>query len=281
MKSSWMLVAGFFFAVMGICVKLGSSEFSALELVFYRSLFGLVFIAGIIKVRGGTLATTHGRMHVSRGLSGLASLSFYFYSLTQLPVATAVTLNYTSPMFLALVTVLWYRERVRPQIFIAILLGFVGVILVLRPAISESQLPAGLLGLTSGFLASIAYLNVKQLSATGEPDWRVVFYFCLICTVISGVLLFFYEVHAVSLRGASILLAIGACATIAQLALTRAYRIGKTLVVGSLAYSTVVFASVLGLILLEEVLPWSSWLGIAIIIAAGLFAARESGGTSD
>jgi drug/metabolite transporter (DMT)-like permease len=281
MKSSWMLVAGFFFAVMSICVKLGSSEFSALELVFYRSLFGLVFIAGIIKFRGGTLATSHGRMHVSRGLSGLASLSFYFYSLTQLPVATAVTLNYTSPMFLALITVLWYRERVRPQISIAILLGFAGVILVLRPAISASQLPAGLLGLTSGFLASIAYLNVKQLSATGEPDWRVVFYFCLICTVISGVLLFFYEVHAVTLRGAAILLAIGACATIAQLALTRAYRIGKTLVVGSLAYSTVVFASVLGLILLEEVLPWSSWLGIAIIIAAGLFAARESGGTSD
>jgi drug/metabolite transporter (DMT)-like permease len=281
MKSSWMLVAGFFFAVMGICVKLGSSEFSALELVFYRSLFGLVFIAGIIKVRGGTLATTHGRMHISRGLSGLASLSFYFYSLTQLPVATAVTLNYTSPMFLALVTVLWYRERVRPQIFIAILLGFAGVILVLRPALSESQLPAGLLGLTSGFLASIAYLNVKQLSATGEPDWRVVFYFCLICTIISGVLLFFYEVHAVSLRGAAILLAIGACATIAQLALTRAYRIGKTLLVGSLAYSTVVFASVLGLVLLEEILPWLSWLGIAIIIAAGLFAARESAGTSD
>jgi|ERR1700674_61661 drug/metabolite transporter (DMT)-like permease len=281
MKSSWMLVAGFFFAVMGICVKLGSIEFSALELVFYRSLFGLVFIAGIIKVRGGTLATKHGRMHISRGLSGLASLSFYFYSITQLPVATAVTLNYTSPMFLALVTVLWYRERVQPQIFIAILLGFLGVILVLRPAISESQLPAGLLGLTSGFLASIAYLNLKQLSATGEPDWRVVFYFCLICTVISGVLLLFYEFHAVSPRGAAILLAIGACATIAQLALTRAYRVGKTLVVGSLGYSTVVFASVLGLILLEEVLPWSSWLGILIIIAAGLFAARESGGTSD
>jgi S-adenosylmethionine uptake transporter len=77
MKSSWMLVAGFFFAVMGICVKLGSSEFSALELVFSRSLFGLVFIAGIIKL-GGTLATSHGRMHVSRGLSGLACFHSIF-----------------------------------------------------------------------------------------------------------------------------------------------------------------------------------------------------------
>jgi drug/metabolite transporter (DMT)-like permease len=281
MKSSWMLVAGFFFAVMGIGVKLGASEFSALELVFYRSLFGLIFIAAIIKVRGGSLATSHGRMHVSRGLSGLASLAFYFYAMTQLPVATAVTLNYTSPMFLTLVTVLWYRERVRPQLFVAILLGFVGVILLLQPTIDESQLPAGLLGLTSGFLASIAYVNIKQLSATGEPDWRVVFYFCLICTVISGVILCFYEFHAISLRGAGILLGIGACATVAQLALTRAYRVGKTLVVGSLAYSTVVFASVLGLVLLREVLPWSSWAGIAVIIVAGLFAVHESGGTSD
>jgi drug/metabolite transporter (DMT)-like permease len=276
-----MLVAGFFFAVMGICVKLGSNEFSALELVFYRSLFGLVFIAAIIKARGGTLATSQGRMHVSRGLAGLASLSFYFYCMAQLPVATAVTLNYTSPMFLALITVLWHRERVRPQILLAIVLGFVGVILLLRPTINESQLPAGLLGLTSGFLASIAYLNIKQLSATGEPDWRVVFYFCLICTVISGIVLCFHEFHAISLHGAAVLLAIGICATIAQLALTRAYRIGKTLVVGSLAYSTIVFAALLALVLLEEVLPWSSWLGIAIIVAAGLFAARESGGTSD
>jgi drug/metabolite transporter (DMT)-like permease len=281
MKSSWMLVAGFFFAVMGICVKLGADEFSALELVFYRSLFGLVFIAAFIKVRGGSLATTNLRMHLSRGLAGLGSLAFYFYAMTQLPIATAVTLNYTSPMFLTLITVLWYRERVRPRLAFSILLGFVGVILLLRPTISESQLPAGLLGLTSGFMASVAYVNVKQLSAIGEPDWRVVFYFCLICTMISGAILCFDTFHAITLRGAGVLLAMGVAATIAQLALTRAYRVGKTLLVGSLAYSTVVFASILALVLLKEVLPWSSWIGIAIIIAAGLFAARESASTSD
>ena len=281
MKSSWMLVAGLFFAVMGICVKWGSEHFSALELVFYRSLFGLIFIGGIIKWRGGSLKTKSVRMHFSRGLAGLASLSFYFYAMSQLPVASAVTLNYTSPMFLTLLTLLWYRERVRPQLVVAILLGFVGVILLLKPTIDASQLPAGLIGLTSGFLASLAYLSVKQLSLLGEPDWRVVFYFCLISTIISGAILGFHEFHTIDWRGAGLLLAIGATATVAQLALTRAYRVGQILVVGALAYSTVVFAAVLALLLLGERVPATSWMGIAIIIAAGLLATRESVSTSD
>lgn len=281
MKSSWMLVAGLFFAVMGTCVKIGSAHFSALELVFYRSLFGLIFIGAIIRWRGGSLATSNLRMHFSRGIAGLASLSFYFYAMSQLPVATAVTLNYTSPMFLTLITLLWYRERVRPQLLFAILLGFVGVILLLKPTISESQLPAGLLGLTSGFFASIAYVSVKELSLTGEPDWRVVFYFCLISTIISGAILCFGEFHPIDWRGGALLLTIGVSATIAQLALTRAYRVGKTLVVGAFAYSTVVFAAILGVLLLHELLPITSWIGIAIIVAAGLFATRESASTSD
>ncbi|MBA2690173.1 MAG: DMT family transporter, partial [Burkholderiales bacterium] len=182
--------------------------------------------------------------------------------------------NYTSPMFLTLITLLWYRERVRPHLLFAILLGFLGVILLLKPTIGASQLPAGLLGLMSGFLASIAYLSIKQLSDAGEPDWRIVFYFCLISTIISGVILCFDEFHAVNWRGAGLLLAIGVTATIAQLALTRAYRVGKTLVVGALAYSTIVFAAVFGFLLLDELHSLISWLGIAVIVAAGLFATR-------
>jgi drug/metabolite transporter (DMT)-like permease len=281
MKSSWMLVAGLLFAVMGTCVKLGGEYFSALEMVFYRSLFGLIFIGGVILWRGVSPVTSNVRMHLSRGLSGVASLALYFYAMTKLPMATAITLNYTSPMFLTLITLLWYREPLRPRLIFAILLGFVGVILLLRPTMNESQLPAGLLGLISGCLAAIAYINVKQLSAVGEPDWRVVFYFCVVSTVTSGVLLCFDEFHAITSRGAGILMGIGASATLAQLALTRAYRVGNTLVVGALAYSAVVFASVMGVVFLREMLPFLSWIGIAVIVVAGLLAARESASTSD
>ncbi len=276
-----MLVAGLLFAGMGMCVKLGSQYFSTMELVFYRSLFGLFFVGAIVKMRGDSLATVNLRMHLSRGLTGLASLSLYFYSMTQLPVATAVTLNYTSSMFLTLITLLWYREPIRLRLVFAILLGFVGVMLLLRPTITGSQLPAGLLGLVSGFISALAYLNIKQLSAIGEPDARVVFYFSFVSTIISGVVLCFHEFHPINAQGAGLLLGVGLFATLAQLAMTRAYRVGKTLIVSAFAYSTVVFASILGAVFLRELLSLSSWIGIVVIVVAGLLAMHESTGTSD
>ncbi len=272
-----MLVAGIFFGTMALFVKLGSQHFSALELVFYRSLTGLLFIAGMARYSGVSLGTCNIRMHLGRGIAGLSALGLYFYAMTRLPLATATTLNYTSPMFLTLITILWQREKVRPALVAAILLGFVGVILLLKPAVSASQLPIGLLGLMSGCLSAIAYLNIKQLAAAGEPDSRVVFYFSTISTLVAGILIpALDEFHAVSLRGAGLLLALGACATIAQLCMTRAYRTGRTLVVGGFAYSTIVFSALNGWLFLGEVLAWSSWLGMAIIIGAGLLAVRHS-----
>ena len=281
MKSSWMLVASLLFAAMGICVKFASEYFTAIELVFYRSLLGLIFIGVIISSRKESLATSHFRMHISRGLTGFASLALYFYAMTQLPVATAITLNYTSSMFLALITVLWYREKVRLNLAMAILLGFIGVIFLLKPTINQSQLPIGLLGLISGFFAAIAYLNVKQLSALNEPDWRVVFYFCLTSTFLSGVIASFYGFHAIDLHNVIWLLLIGIFATLAQLCLTRAYRVGQTLVVGALAYSTIVFSAIMGMAFLNEILSFWSWVGAIIIVTAGLLAAQASASTSD
>lgn len=281
MKSSWMLVASLLFAAMGICVKFASEYFSAIELVFYRSFLGLIFIGGIITLRKGSLATTHFRMHVSRGLTGFVSLALYFYAMTQLPVATAITLNYTSAMFLALITVLWYREKVKLRLVLAVSLGFIGVIFLLKPTINQSQLPIGLLGLISGFFAAVAYLNVKQLSGLNEPDWRVVFYFCLTSTILSALIACFYGFHVITLRGGLLLLLMGTFATLAQLSLTRAYRVGQTLVVSALAYSTIVFTAILGMIFLNEMLSFWSWVGAGIIVAAGLLATQASASTSD
>ncbi len=110
-------------------------------------------------------------------------------------------------------------------------------------------------------------LNVKQLGIIGEPETRTVFYFSLTASVGSGAWMLFDAVHAITPQGLAILLGMGSTATLAQLAMTRAYRVGKTLVVGSLAYSTIVFASLFGMLIWNEVLPLSSWLGMAFIIA--------------
>ncbi len=274
MTSSWMIVAGFLFGCMGVFVKLGAQYFSSAELVFYRSLFGLAVIFLIIRAQGFSLATAHVKMHFWRGLSGFVALMLFFYAISALPLATAVTLNYTSPLFLALFTVLVLKEPPRFLLILAVAVGFAGVVLLLRPTLHADQITAGLMGLMSGFLAGIAYLNVKQLGAMGEPEWRVVFYFTLFSTLGGAIWMLFHPFHPVTPGGFLVLLGLGTTATLAQLAMTRAYRTGKTLVVGSLAYSTVIFASLWGVVLWQEILPASSWLAIALIVLSGVISLR-------
>ncbi len=276
MTSSWMIVAGILFSIMGVFVKLGAQYFSSAELVFYRSLFGLLVIYLIIRLQGLSLATPNLKMHFWRGLSGFVALMLFFHAISALPLATAITLNYTSPLFLALFTTVMLREGPRPLLIFTIILGFAGVVLLLRPTLHAEQLSAGLLGLFSGFLAGIAYLNVRQLGALGEPEWRVVFYFTLFSTLGGGIWMLFHTFHALTLTRLAILLALGTTATLAQLAMTRAYRTGNTLVVGSLAYSTVIFASLWGVLLWQEILPLGSWLAIALIVLSGVISLRTT-----
>ena len=133
MQSLWMIAASGLFACMGVCVKLGASLFSAAELVFYRGAIALVLLWGFVLVRQLPLATRHWRAHLWRGLAGSVSLVLYFYAISVLPLATAVTLNYTSPLFLALVLVFWAGERVRRTLYIALALGLAGVALYFLP----------------------------------------------------------------------------------------------------------------------------------------------------
>jgi drug/metabolite transporter (DMT)-like permease len=274
--SLWMLVAGLLFGCMGVFVKLGAPHFTHIELVFYRSFFGLLMVYGIMRQQHVSLATRHWRAHLWRGLSGSLALALFFYCITVLPLATAVTLNYTAPMFLTVFTMLVYKDKFHLPLTSAIAVGFCGVVLLLHPTLQHDQLLPGLLGLISGFLAGVAYLNVKQLGIIGEPAPRVVFYFSMIASIGSGIWMLFDQVHAITLPDFAILLGLGSTATLAQIAMTYAHRVGNTLVVSSLAYSTIVFASLFGILLWNEVLPLSSWLGMTFIIASGVLSLRLS-----
>ncbi|HEY6093884.1 MAG TPA: DMT family transporter [Gallionellaceae bacterium] len=274
MGALWMLVAGLLFACMGVFVKLGAHDFSNVELVFYRSFIGFVFIFLIVRHRGGSLATPHWRGHLWRGLSGSIALLLFFYCITVLPLATAVTLNYTSPLFLTVLVMLVFKERFHLPLVAAIALGFVGMVLLLQPTLERDQFIPGLLGLISGFFAGIAMLNVRELGRSGEPEWRVVFYFSLIASASSALVMLGGPIHPLALHHLPTLLGLGISATLAQLALTRAYGTGKTLVVGSLAYSAPVFASIFGMLLWKETLPPSGWAGMVLIIASGVASLR-------
>ena len=273
-----MLVAGALFATMGVFAKLLSGQFTGAELSLYRSLIGLAAVGAFMWWQRQSLATHYWKGHFWRRLTGTISLIAYFYAMTQLPLATAITLNYTSPLWLTLLSTMLLGERFRPRLVLAILLGFVGVALLLRPTFSGANAHAGFIGLASGFFAACAYVNVKKLGDAGETTWRVVFYFSLVGTVGSALTqtVVGREFNPVNIGNIGLLLGVGAAATFAQLAMTRAYHSGNTLVVGAFAYSTVIFASLAGIFILDERLPPVAWIGMAIIVASGLLAKSVS-----
>lgn len=269
-----MLAAGLLFGCMGVLVKLGAAYFSSAELAFYRSLFGFVLMLAMLRGRGFSFATPHRMGHVWRGLSGTVAMILFFYCITALPLATAITLNYTSSLFLTLLTILVFKDHFHLPLTTALAIGFVGVVLLLHPTLAHDQFVPGVLGLASGLLAAVALLNVRQLGRRGEPAVRIVFYFHLIATVGSGLWMLREPLHPVTLHNLPLLLAIGAAAALAQLAMTHAYRIGQTLVVSSLSYSTIAFSALFGMVLWHETLPLAGWLGILLIIASGVLSLR-------
>jgi drug/metabolite transporter (DMT)-like permease len=292
LKSLWMLVAALGFAIMGTLVKVGAAKFSSAELVFYRSAFGLLVIYGYIFAKKLPLKTPVMAKQMSRAVVGFASLVLFFYAIANLPLATAITLNYTSPLFLALFMPFLLRHEHKKSVskkglYIAVVLGFIGVLMLLKPTLNSKDALAGAMGLLSGIGAALAYVHVKQLGNVNEPDWRTVFYFTLISTIGAGAWMGFsylfgkswvfrQDFKPLTLSDLALLVGLGVSSTIAQLALTRAYRTGNTLTVASLAYVTVVLASLFGVLLWQEQLSFSEWLAIALIILSGIISVNAT-----
>lgn len=270
MPAFWMIVSCFLFACMGVCVKLASSDFSTGEIVFWRGFVSMAMMAGLALSRGVALRTPHWRMHLSRSISGSTALGCYFFAIGALPLATAVTLNYTSPLFVALLLALFFRERLNALASGAVLMGFAGVVVLLRPTLQPEQWVGAVAGLSSGAVASLAYISLRELGRKDEPEVRTVFWFSLMTATIGLAWSLFSDLHLPDLGQLATLLGVGLFGGLAQLAMTRSYRYGRTVVSANLSYATVVFASLFGTLLWDEIMPASSWLAIALIVTGAL-----------
>lgn len=278
MSAPWLMVlASLLFATMGVCVKLASAHYTTGEIVFYRGLVGSLMMAGFARWQGGTLRTTVPAMHFWRSVSGVTALCLWFYAIGNLPLATAMTLNYMSSVWMALFLVggaiMLGGQRVDPRLIATILAGFAGVALILRPTIEQDQLWHGLIGLLSGMVSATAYLQVTALGRIGEPEYRIVFFFSL-GGVAAGVLTMLWtgaSPHR-TIEGPALLLAVGLLATVAQLMMTRAYSIGRPLVNASLQYLGIAFAFTYGVLLFDDRITGMALAGMALIVVAGLGA---------
>jgi S-adenosylmethionine uptake transporter len=272
----WMLVAAFLFALMGVCVKFASLHYNAIELVAYRGAVSVVITFLWAKSLKVSLATKLPGMHAWRGLIGAISLLAWFYALQYLPIATAMTLNYMSSIWIAAFLVggalLYGKTNQQGALFATVLAGFGGVVMVLRPAFEANQLWAGLIGMMSGMTAALAYLQVTALSRAGEPEARVVFYFAVASLILGAVGVAFTGYSSWSLSHAIWILPIGILAVGGQLCMTRAYASGATMLVANLQYSGIVFAAILGVIVFGDRLPLIAWAGMLVILASGIAA---------
>ena len=307
MQALWMILASFFFASMGVCIKFASIHFNGAEILFYRGLLGALFVAAFARVRGTSLRTSYPAMHAWRSIIGVASMAAWFYAISNLPLPTAMTLNYMSSIWIAALLIGGALVTGKPkhrQVFaavhqrkpgpeggceanevasvgasqaplvLAILTSFAGVVLLLRLAIAQNQALPAMIGLLSGIGSAFAYMQVMAMARLGEPDTRTVFYFAA-GTVLAGLLgMLVLGVSTWNWPQALWLLPLGILASLGQLSMTRAYSLaahhGGALIVANLQYSGVVFGALYGVLVFGEHMPLSGWTGMVLILASAM-----------
>ena len=284
MQAIWMVLSAFLIASMGVCVKFASAHFTSPELVFYRGAVSVVFMALYARIHGTSLRTAYPAMHAWRSVIGVMSLSAWFYAIAHLPLATAMTLNYMSSVWIAAFLVggalmLGKPGKKGPKqgpLVLAILASFCGVVMLLRPAMDQNQSFAGLIGLLSGLGAAFAYMQVMAISRMGEPEIRTVFYFGVGTAVAGAIGMALTGTSTWSWEQALWLPPLGILASLGQLAMTKAYAMsknhGSTLMVANLQYSGIVFAALYSLVLFGDNIPLTGWAGMALIIISAVAA---------
>lgn len=244
-----VLASGVFFTLAGAAVKVAADSVPLETIVFFRNLFAMAVFApwlAAVGIRG--LATPHWRLHAVRTAAGLGAMYCYYFAIAHIPLADAVLLNFTGPVFTPLIALAWFGLALDRRLLIALLVGFAGVALIVRPegAIVD---PAAAVGLAAGFLGAVSVVAIWRMGA-GEPAARIVFFYTAGATAISAV--------PMALRwewpdSGGVWLALAACGVLSALAhllLARGCTIAPADRTNALSYAAVVFAALVG---------WAAW----------------------
>jgi drug/metabolite transporter (DMT)-like permease len=270
--AGFMLLASLGFAVMGALVKQAAIlGVPPVEIVVWRSGITAVCI-GLWAWRDGvSLRPVNPRMHLVRGLVGVGSMGFYFTAISRLPLGDAVLLTYLSPLLVAAMSPWVTGESATGRVWAALGTGLAGVALVAAPAGASDPIGVGF-ALLAAFFAADAYLAIRVLTRTDHP-LTIVFWFSVIGTA-AGSVAFLDGVAPLGWPQVAALVSIGLLGTLAQWALTRAYGSAPAAQVSVYSYATPVLAYGAGLVALGEVPRWSSLAGAAVVVVAGMMAAR-------
>ena len=281
-----MLIASLLFAGTGALSKILSSELSSIEIVFFRNIIGLGLI--ILMIYKKPLHQTGGKFWLLafRGIIGTIGLYAFFYNIAHIDLATAFTFSKTSPIFTALLAAFIFKERLSYLGWFAIFIGFIGILFIIEPTLGVSK--DEYIGLLSGIGAALAYTSIRGLRK--HYDTRAIVLSFMLCgsaiPLLSMIIGSFYYRPDLdflispfimpSLASWVMVILMGLLATGFQIYLTKAYAASKKAgVVAAVGYSDVVFSMIFGLILGDSLPSAWAFLGIVMIIGAGILVARE------
>ena len=269
------LIAAAAFSITGACVKAAAASGTPnAVVVFVRCLVSLLTLAPWLLRDGFDAVRTQRPFgHLARASFGVASMYCFFWSIGALPLATAMLLTYSTPLWIPFVAWIWLRERPSRGTFPAVLLGLAGIVLMLKPDPRTLLDHAALVGVSAGMLAACAMVGIRRITDT-EPPERIVFYFALLATVISTLPLA-WAWQTPALPTLLLLIVGGIFATVGQLHLTRAYSLAPAASVGPFTYVAVPFSALVAWLIWDEHLPSSAWLGALLVIATCILVSRK------
>ncbi len=282
-----MLFASLLFAGMGVFAKLLSQKLPSLEVVFFRNIFGVIFVGFSLFIKPMKHKGGKPLLLLFRGLMGFLALLFFFYDIAHIPLGEAMTYSKTSPIFTALFAFLFLKEALGKRGWIALFIGFIGIIFITDPFYTPFD-KYDLLGILSGIGAALAYTSVKELKKYYDTR-AIVLSFMGVGTI--GPIILMAISEYINIKELDFMFSqfvmpngymwiyiffMGLFATLAQIYMTKAYGASKAGIVGTISYSNIIFSIILGVIFLGDSFPeFIKILGIILIIISGILVARR------
>ncbi|MEQ8927254.1 MAG: DMT family transporter [Fulvivirga sp.] len=258
----YMLLATFFFSLMNVFVKM-VPDIPAVEIVFFRSVVSLFLSFFFLRIQSVNIWGKNKKVLLLRGVCGAVALILYFTTLQLIPLASAVTIQFLSPIFSSILGIYIVKEKVKPWQWIFYLLAFSGVILVkgFDPRITPSLFA---IGIVSAFFSGLAYNFIRKLKQTEHP-LVIVFYFPLVTLPVTGLISAFdwYKPHGSEWF---ILLLVGVFTQVAQYFMTKAYQAEELSKIASLKYLGLIYALGFGYVFFEETFNLMTYLGMTVMI---------------
>lgn len=258
-----MLISSFCFSLMQLCVK-KLTHLPPTELVLFRSIVSLILCLAYFKSKKIYAFGNNKKFLILRGLFGVTALSLFFYTLQNLPMATAVTIQYLSPMFTALFAIYILKEPMKPIQWLYFLLAFIGIAII-KGVNNEVTITFLIAGIISAMFAGLAYNAIRKLKDTDHPV-VVVFYFPLVSIPIMAVVSIFYWETPMGWDWLWIVL-MGIFTQIAQVFMTKAWQTDVANKIASLKYIGIIFALSFDYFLFDESYTWMSFVGIALVLS--------------